>query len=43
MQDSCTTTTTRVKKGVVSVRDNVKHKTAIVRAGKRYVARAKKR
>jgi hypothetical protein len=42
VQDTCTTTTTRVKKGVVAVRDNVKHKTVIVRAGKRYVARRRR-
>ena len=42
-QDSCTSTLTRVKKGVVTVNDLVKHKTVIVRAGKRYTARAKRR
>jgi hypothetical protein len=29
--------------GVVSVRDNVKHKTITLRAGKRYTARPKRR
>ncbi len=39
--DTCTSTTTKVTKGVVSVRDDVKHKTIIVRAGKHYTARAR--
>jgi hypothetical protein len=39
VQDSCAGTLTRVMKGAVSVRDNVKHKTVVVRAGKRYLAR----
>jgi hypothetical protein len=43
VQDSCTTTTTRVTAGVVSVRDLVKRKTIIVRKGKRYVAHRRKR
>ena len=38
-QDSCSGTLTRVTEGVVSVRDNVKGKTVIVRAGKSYTAR----
>ena len=42
-QDSCTSTLTRVVRGAVSVRDLVKRKTVIVRAGKRYTARAKRR
>jgi len=42
-QDSCTSTLTRVRKGVVTVNDFVKHKTVIVRAGKSYTARAKRR
>jgi len=42
VQDSCTSTLTRVTKGVVSVRDDVKHKTVVVRAGHRYTARAKR-
>jgi hypothetical protein len=43
VQDSCSGTLTRVTKGVVAVRDNVKRKTIIVRAGKSYTARPKKR
>ena len=43
VQDTCTTTLTRVKTGVVSVRDKVKGRTIILRAGKRYTARAKRR
>jgi CSLREA domain-containing protein len=43
VEDRCTTTTTRVVSGRVSVRDFVKKKTVIVRAGKKYVARAKKK
>ena len=39
VQDSCSSTLTRVTKGAVSVQDFVKHKTVIVRAGKRYTAR----
>jgi hypothetical protein len=39
VQDTCTTTLTRVKKGTVAVNDFVKHKTVLVHAGKRYVAR----
>jgi hypothetical protein len=42
VQDSCAGTLTRVKKGVVSVRDNVKNKTIIVRAGKKYLARPRR-
>ena len=42
-QDTCTTTTTVVKQGVVEVRDKVKNKTILVRAPKRYVARARGR
>ena len=38
-QDTCGATLTRVAKGVVSVRDEVKHRTVIVRAGHRYTAR----
>src|SRR4051812_401023 len=38
VQDSCAGTLTRVKKGVVSVRDNVKNKTIVLRAGKSYLA-----
>ncbi len=39
VEDSCQGTLTQVKKGVVAVRDNVRHKTIIVRAGHRYLAR----
>ena len=39
VQDSCSGTLTRVTKGVVSIRDNVKRKTIILRAGKKYLAR----
>jgi hypothetical protein len=42
-QDSCAGTLVRVTRGVVRVRDNVRHKTVIVRAGHRYLARAKRR
>jgi hypothetical protein len=37
--DTCTTTTTTVKRGTVSVRDFVNRKTVTVKAGKKYVAR----
>jgi hypothetical protein len=39
VQDSCAGTLTKVARGVVSVRDNVKHKTIRVKAGKRYLAK----
>jgi hypothetical protein len=39
VQDTCAGTLTRVVRGVVSVRDNVRHKTVTLRAGKRYLAR----
>ena len=42
VQDTCTTTTTRVVVGVVEVRDQVKRKTILLRKGKRYTARARK-
>jgi FG-GAP-like repeat/FG-GAP repeat len=42
-QDRCASTLTRVVRGTVRVRDLVKRKTVIVRAGKRYTARAKRR
>jgi hypothetical protein len=38
VQDTCTTTTTKVKRGKVAVRDFAKKKTVIVKAGKSYVA-----
>ena len=41
VEDTCTTTLTRVVNGRVSVRDFVKKKTVIVKAGKKYVAKAK--
>jgi CSLREA domain-containing protein len=43
VQDTCAGTLTRVVTGIVSVRDNVKHKTITLRAGKRYTARPKRR
>jgi hypothetical protein len=43
VQDSCSGTLTRVSKGVVAVRDNVKRKTIVLRAGKSYLARPKRR
>ena len=43
VEDRCTSTLTRVVRGRVTVRDFVKRKTVIVRAGKRYTARAKRR
>jgi hypothetical protein len=39
VQDTCAGTLTRVVRGTVTVRDNVKHKTIIVKAGKSYLAR----
>jgi hypothetical protein len=42
-QDTCTSTLVKVVRGRVEVRDFVKRKTVIVRAGKRYTARAKRR
>jgi ferric-dicitrate binding protein FerR (iron transport regulator) len=38
VQDSCAGTRTRVAKGVVSVRDEVKRETLVLRAGKSYLA-----
>jgi FG-GAP-like repeat len=43
VEDRCNSTLTRVVRGRVSVRDFAKKKTVIVRAGKRYTARAKRR
>jgi hypothetical protein len=43
VQDTCTSTLTRVAQGVVAVEDFVKHKTMLVKQGKRYIARAKRR
>ncbi len=42
VQDSCSGTLTKVSKGVVTVRDLVKRKTVIVRAGKKYLARPRR-
>jgi hypothetical protein len=42
VEDKCTSTLTRVTRGRVSVRDFVKKKTVIVRAGKKYVAKARR-
>jgi hypothetical protein len=42
VQDSCAGTLTRVRKGVVAVRDNVKRKTIVLRAGKSYTARPRR-
>jgi FG-GAP-like repeat/FG-GAP repeat len=43
VQDKCTSTAFKVKQGSVNVRDDVKKKTVIVRKGRTYTARAKKR
>ena len=42
VQDSCAGTLTQVKKGVVSVRDNVRRKTIVLRAGKHYLAKPRR-
>jgi hypothetical protein len=42
-QDSCAGTLTRVTHGVVQVQDEVRHKRVLVRAGHRYLARARRR
>jgi CSLREA domain-containing protein len=42
-QDRCDRTLTKVRQGTVTVRDNVKRKTVVVRAGRSYTARAKRR
>jgi hypothetical protein len=42
VQDSCAGTLTRVKQGKVKVRDFRRRKTVVVRAGKSYLARAKR-
>lgn len=39
VEDTCTTTTTRVKRGSVTVRDFARRKNVVVKAGKKYVAR----
>jgi len=42
LQDRCDGTLTRVERGSVSVRDLRRHRTVVVRAGQRYLARAKR-
>jgi hypothetical protein len=42
VQDSCAGTLTRVVRGSVKVRDNVKHKTVTVAAGKSYLAKPRR-
>jgi hypothetical protein len=42
VEDTCTTTLTRVTQGVVAVRDKRLKKTVLVRKGKRYIARARR-
>jgi hypothetical protein len=42
VQDTCAGTLTRVVRGVVSVRDNVHHRTRLLRAGQHYLARPRK-
>jgi len=42
-QDRCDRTLTKVTQGTVTVRDNVKRKTVVVKAGRSYTARAKRR
>jgi hypothetical protein len=42
VEDGCSSTLTKVARGKVSVRDFVKRKTVFVRAGKKYVAKAKR-
>ena len=41
VEDSCAGTLTKVKQGVVSVLDNVRHRTVLLRAGKQYLAKPK--
>jgi CSLREA domain-containing protein len=41
VEDRCTSTLTKVARGKVQVRDFVKKKTVLVKAGKRYIARAR--
>jgi ferric-dicitrate binding protein FerR (iron transport regulator) len=41
VEDRCDSTLTRVKRGKVRVRDFAKKKTVIVKAGKKYVAKAR--
>ena len=42
-QDTCGGTLVRVKRGTVTVRDFAKKKTVVVKKGKSYVARPKKK
>jgi hypothetical protein len=42
-EDRCGTTLTRVRRGTVEVRDLVKRRTVLVKAGRQYLARAKRR
>jgi hypothetical protein len=42
VQDSCSGTLTRVAKGVVTVRDSVRRRTIVVRAGHHYLARPRR-
>jgi prealbumin domain-containing protein len=42
VEDRCTSTLTKVKRGKVKVRDFAKKKTVTVRKGKRYIARARR-
>jgi|GEM_PF-2721184 len=41
VRDTCTETLTRVAQGVVAVHDDVKRRTVLLRAGRRYVAKPK--
>jgi hypothetical protein len=42
VEDRCNGTLTRVKKGKVAVRDFVRKRTVIVRAGKQYLAKRRR-
>ncbi len=42
VQDSCAGTLTKVTKGVVAVRDNVRRRTIVLRAGKSYLAKPRR-
>jgi hypothetical protein len=43
VQDSCAGTLTRVVRGVIAVRDDVRRRTVVLRAGKKYLARPRRR
>jgi hypothetical protein len=43
VRDSCAGTLTRVARGVIAVQDFAKHKTKVLRAGQRYLAKPKRR